>query len=70
MCRGLGLLHEGALTSDISEGNGSDVRSPAVSPTLGSQSRKHHRLVGGMDILQHSNPHLSDVLQVRLCHTC
>ena len=38
-----------------------------ASPTMVTQrkDRFRRRLLGGMDVLQHSNPHLSDVLQVQ-----
>lgn len=80
MCKALGLLQDIPDTDvdDEAEGSGSfrgrrpsrmgrAMLSPTIAESLTSKTptaRHRHRMVGGMDVIQHSNPFLADVLQV------
>lgn len=67
MCRALGLLQDEAPFSGAAEAatdSFARAASPVESPVHTRQGHHRHRLVGGMDVLQQSNPHITDVLQV------
>ena len=85
VCRALGLLQEASSVQDAeddSSRNSGTGRRPSrtgralVQPTAAEvllsrvpAAKQRHRLVGGMDVLQHSTPFIGDVLQVVLyCH--
>lgn len=73
MCRSLGLLQESVEAEDSEMGTSfavtrrlSSRREFASTSFGGEPSRKDrfkHKLIGGMDVLRHADPHLPDVLQ-------